>query len=150
LNATIEAARAGEAGRGFSVVASEVKALAKQTANVTEEIKRQIAAVQDASNRASMSLDEISREVLGLRGVSGAIAHAVNQQSQAVSEISGLTSEVALHSGHIVSSVRQMQETAAMTGSRAELAMTTAKLNADQATSLRSAAESFLARVRKV
>ena len=49
LNATIEAARAGEAGRGFAVVASEVKALAAQTAKATDEIGTQIAGMQTAT-----------------------------------------------------------------------------------------------------
>ena len=49
LNATIEAARAGEAGRGFAVVASEVKALAAQTGKATEEIGTQISGMQTAT-----------------------------------------------------------------------------------------------------
>ena len=51
LNATIEAARAGEAGKGFAVVASEVKNLATQTGKATEEIGQQIGAISGADRR---------------------------------------------------------------------------------------------------
>jgi hypothetical protein len=59
LNATIEAARAGEAGRGFAVVASEVKALASQTAKATEEIGSQIGAMQAATGESVAAIKEI-------------------------------------------------------------------------------------------
>src|SRR5207244_13619070 len=63
LNATIEAARAGEAGRGFAVVASEVKQLASQTAKATEEIVTQIAGMQSATQEAVTSIKEISQTI---------------------------------------------------------------------------------------
>ncbi|MFX6007045.1 methyl-accepting chemotaxis protein, partial [Acinetobacter baumannii] len=60
LNATIEAARAGEAGRGFAVVASEVKQLASETARATEDIAGQVSAIQQATGRTVSSMAGIS------------------------------------------------------------------------------------------
>jgi methyl-accepting chemotaxis protein len=57
LNATIEAARAGESGRGFSVVAQEVKALAAQTAAATDDIALQISSVQAAARQSASAND---------------------------------------------------------------------------------------------
>ncbi|PLX38458.1 MAG: nitrate sensor protein [Hyphomicrobiales bacterium] len=88
LNATIEAARAGEAGRGFSVVASEVKELSDQTAKATEEIANQINAVQGLTENAVNSIRNISSSIGDVRDVTTAITVAVNEQSTATREIS--------------------------------------------------------------
>ena len=87
LNATIEAARAGEAGRGFAVVAGEVKALAGQTAKATDDIARQIADMQHATQRSIAAIAAIERTIRDIGAISGAIASAVTEQGAATQEI---------------------------------------------------------------
>jgi methyl-accepting chemotaxis protein len=87
LNATIEAARAGEAGRGFAVVASEVKALAGQTSRATEEIATQIAGMQRATVRSIEAITAIEHIIREIGDISGAIAAAVTEQGAATAEI---------------------------------------------------------------
>ncbi|TWT78719.1 Methyl-accepting chemotaxis protein 4 [Planctomycetes bacterium CA13] len=88
LNATIEAARAGEAGKGFAVVATEVKELAKQTANATIDIRKRIAGIQECSEQVVSSMDSIGNSISNVDGESKAIAAAVEQQSISAQEIS--------------------------------------------------------------
>lgn len=87
LNATIEAARAGEAGRGFSVVASEVKSLSLQTRQATDRIAQSIGLLRQ---RALQSIEEISsvgRAVAELRGSFEEVAKGVERQSEATRHI---------------------------------------------------------------
>ncbi len=88
LNATIEAARAGEMGKGFAIVAQEVKALAGQTAAATEEISNQILSIQNQTNDAVEAIDcvnEISHKITEL---SSGIETAVEEQNSATMDIS--------------------------------------------------------------
>jgi methyl-accepting chemotaxis protein len=103
LNATIEAARAGEAGRGFAVVASEVKSLATQTARATEEIDRQIGAVQSATRAA---VDAIR----GFETTIGSVDEAVTAISAAVAQQSAATGEIARNVGRAADGARNIAD----------------------------------------
>lgn len=88
LNATIEAARAGEAGKGFAVVASEVKALAEQTAKATEQISSQVSDIQTGSREATASIGDVSGVIAQLSEIASGIATAVEEQTAVTADIS--------------------------------------------------------------
>ncbi|MFB3916941.1 MAG: methyl-accepting chemotaxis protein [Terriglobales bacterium] len=95
LNAAIEAARAGEAGRGFAVVADEVRKLAEHSRNATKDIAALIKAIQAETNEAVVVMEEGTKEVeVGARLADQAgkaleaISSVVRQSAELVQEIS--------------------------------------------------------------
>lgn len=77
FNAKIEAGRAGEAGRGFEVVAQEVKALAQQTASATDGIAKEVAAMQQEVGRTAHAIDTMSKTIGQMQDVAATIERAV-------------------------------------------------------------------------
>ncbi|MFB9323657.1 methyl-accepting chemotaxis protein [Cryptosporangium minutisporangium] len=116
LNATIEAARAGEAGKGFAVVASEVKDLAQETAKATEEISSRIQAIQSDTGAAVEAIRRISDVIGKINDYQTAIAGAVEEQTATTNEMSRSVTEAATGSEHIalnISMVTQATQAAA-------------------------------------
>jgi len=95
LNATIEAASAGEAGKGFAVVAGEVKELAKQTASATEDIRKQVGAIQGKSQESIGAIQSIVQVINEVNSLNASIAAAVEEQTATVNEISRNVASVA-------------------------------------------------------
>jgi methyl-accepting chemotaxis protein len=87
LNATIEAARAGEAGKGFAVVASEVKDLAQETARATEDIAKRVHVIQGDAGHAVEAISRIGDVIARINDYSTMIASAVEEQSATTSEM---------------------------------------------------------------
>jgi hypothetical protein len=105
LNATIEAARAGAAGRGFSVVADEVRSLAQATADATGDVAKSVAEIQAGTAQAESEIAEMVRTIERIGDSQSAIATAAAQQNGATSEIGSQASAAADGSGAIVRNV---------------------------------------------
>jgi methyl-accepting chemotaxis protein len=95
LNATIEAARAGEAGKGFAVVASEVKELAQETARATEDISQRVEAIQADTAGAVDAISQISAVIGEINNFQATIAAAVEEQTATTNEMNRNVAEAA-------------------------------------------------------
>jgi methyl-accepting chemotaxis protein len=80
LNATIESARAGEAGRGFSIVASEIKQLAAQTNKSADQISERVQHIQSKTSNAVETIGRITDSINSLGDVTSSVAAAVEEQ----------------------------------------------------------------------
>jgi methyl-accepting chemotaxis protein len=144
LNATIEAARAGEAGRGFAVVASEVKSLAVQTAQATEQIAGQIAAVQDSTRAVVEAIGRNAGRMQEIDTCTSGVAAALEEQNAATGEISHNVASAAEGTKRITAILEQVAGAVVRDGSSAESVLNASKAVAVAATDLKRKVETFL------
>lgn len=145
LNAAIEAARAGEQGRGFAVVADEVRALAERTTKATHEIGEMIKAIQRDTHEAVKAMDEGVREVE--KGAESSrksglaleeILERINEVTMQVNQIATAAEEQTATTGEVTSNIQQINEVVHITAQGAEETANAAAQLAGQAQQLQT------------
>jgi len=148
LNATIEAARAGEAGKGFAVVASEVKNLANQTARATDEIGSQVQGIQSSTQMAAGSIEKIGATITRIDEIATSITLAVEEQTTATREISENVERAASGTEKVSQSIEGVTRAAAEAGNVSSQVLAIAGKLGSSSDGLTTEVARFLVQVR--
>lgn len=148
LNATIEAARAGEAGRGFKVVASEVKELSQQTASATEDIGKEVADIQSTTAKVVQVIQDISSTIEQLSETSESVARSVAEQKHATDDISRNVHELTIGVRDVSKNISEVTVAAHDTSTGASQMLSASGELAKQAEKLTKEVSTFLQTVR--
>lgn len=146
LNASIEAARAGEAGEGFAVVAGEIKQLAGETAEATDEIEQRITGIQSTSRDAVADIQEMGDRIAtgsdtieeGLSALDE-VAESIEVVNQSIQEISAATDEQAGSTENVATMIDDVAEAASEVSAESE---NVSAATEEQTSSLTEVAES--------
>ena len=150
LNATIEAARAGEAGRGFAVVASEVKALASQTATATERIGQGVGDIQSRTSNVVEKMRHISETMTEAKEHAVEITQVLENQNQVTMEINQNANHANQASKSVATDVSKVGDAAHSTNSAASVVREASEEMSTKTTDLRNEVKTFLSRVAAV
>lgn len=148
LNATIEAARVGNVGAGFAVVAKEVKALATNAAEASEQVAGEMVEMRDAVSQSVTGNETIGVTIQDVRDKAELVQHSITLQRDALASISASIDETSLTVDNVSTVIATIFEAAQATEREMELAGATLGTVRDRLAALQADALSFLNEIR--